>query len=426
MGLFDLNGSGGPVFFVYKMAENISKFCYNSRELNLKKGDNMKKILLIATVLGLLVSCAEAFDQNVAIEDALARVANSAAKVKNAKVISIVPFEYGPGFTVKNVEDKIVLKLAKTGSFKVMDKRSLEALISEKKFSLTGLTDQATLKDIGALLNADTLLFGKVVLSGESVVITINMKDVVSGAVVWADEFVGVDLNKVTFGPGIRSGFFNGSVRYVLNDNATNFSSVNGGSADNQFFFAFTGSFEQSLQSMKAISFSLDGIFYRGFFQPDPVDSLTTIGADIYEFKSTCNYTNLKLQLCALVRLHLGYMFDWNNDIVVVYFGPGLDANYMLADATYRLTQTTGGTFDSGDITYKKQIGEVLAFGGMTFRVGVELKLSTNFSVFMEAFYIPEITVNMINVDAQSRILPKVTISQGNSTYGLGIKYVIF
>ena len=384
----------------------------------------MKRNFLAMIVFMLAASFAGAFDQNVAIDDALSRVATSAAKVKNAKVISVVPFEYGPGFTVKNVEDKIVLKLAKTGSFKVMDKRSLEALISEKKLSLSGLTDQATLKDVGAMLNADTLLFGKVILSGESVVITVNMKDVVNGAVVWADEFVGEDLNKVTFGPGIRSGFFNGNVRYLLNDGAANFATVNGGSAENQFFFAFTGSFEQRLQGMKGLSFSLDGIFYRGYFQPDPVAATTTLGSDSYLFRSTANYTNLKLQLCALVKLHPGYIFDWGNDVLVFYFGPGLDANYMLADATYRLTQTSGGTYESGDITYKKQIGEILAFGGMTFRVGVELKLSTNFSVFMEAFYIPEITANMI--EANTRILPKVTISQGNSTYGLGIKYVIF
>jgi hypothetical protein len=43
----------------------------------------------------------------------------------------------------------------------------------------------------------------------------------------------------------------------------------------------------------------------------------------------------------------------------------------------------------------------------------------------MEAFYIPEVTANMIEVEG-GRILPKVTIGQGNSTYGLGIKYNIF
>jgi len=212
-----------------------------------------------------------AMDQNVAIDDALSRVYSSASKIKNAKVISIVPFEYGPGITFKSVEDKIVLKLAKTGNFKVMDKKSLETIINEQKLSLTGLTEQTNMAKIGQLLNADCLLFGKVTLSGESIVINVNLKDVATGAVVWADEFVGEDLNKISFGPGIRSGFFNGSVNYLLNDGATNFTTVPGGSAENQFFFAFTGSFEQRLQGLKAISFSLDGIFYRGYFQPDPV-----------------------------------------------------------------------------------------------------------------------------------------------------------
>jgi hypothetical protein len=275
---------------------------------------------------------------------------------------------------------------------------------------------------IGQLLNADALLFGRVVISGDSIIINVNLKDVATGAVLWADEFVGEDLNRINFGPGIRSGFFNGSVKYLLNDGAAGFSTVAGGSAENQFFFAFTFSFEQRLQAMKAVSFSLDGIFYRGFMQPDPVAETTTIGANTYIFKSDCNYTNLKLQLCALVRIHPGYIFDWNNDVLVLYFGPGLDANYMLADATYSLTKT-GNAVE--EIAYKKEIGQILAFGGMTFRAGVELKLSANFSVFMEAFYIPEITANMIGVQG-NKILPKVTIGQGNSTYGLGIKYNIF
>jgi len=386
----------------------------------------MRKVFLTVLMFALSVSSAGAFDQNIAIDDALSKVLTSAAKIKNAKVISIVPFEYGPGLTVKSVEDKIVLKLAKTGNFKVMDKRSLEALLTEQKLSLTGLTEQTNISKIGQLLNADSLLFGRVTLSNETLIISVNMKDVATGAVVWADEFTGEDLNKVTFGPGIRSGFFNGSVKYLLNDTLSSPITLPGGFAENQFFFAFTFSFEQRLQSIKAVSFSLDGIFYRGFFQPDPVIApKTTIGGNDYTFSATANYTDLKLQLCALVRLHLGYMFDWNSDVLVIYFGPGLDANYMLADAKYRLTQTSGaGAYDSGDINYKKDIGQVLAFGGMTFRVGVELKLSANLSVFMEAFYIPEFTVSM--PDVSTRILPKVTIGQGNSTYGLGIRYVIF
>jgi len=379
------------------------------------------KVLILFLAAGFYLS---AMDQNVAIDDALSKVYSSALKIKNAKVISVVPFEYGPGITFKSVEEKIVLKLAKTGNFKVMDKQSLQAIINEQKLTLTGLTEQTNMSKIGQLLNADALLFGRVTLSGETIIINVNMKDVATGAVVWADEFTGEDLNKINFGPGVRSGFFNGSVRYLLNDGATNFKTVDGGSAENQFFFAFTFTFEQKLQAMKAISFSLDGIFYRGFMQPDPVAVSTTIGANTYDFKSTSNYTNLKLQLCALVRLHPGYMFDWGNDVLVIYFGPGLDANYMLADATYNLKQTSGGTYDSGDINYKREIGQILAFGGMTFRVGVELKLSTNFSVFMEAFYIPEITASMTGAD--TKILPKVTIGQGNSTYGIGAKYLIF
>ena len=117
-----------------------------------------------------------AMDQNVAIDDALSRVYSSASKIKNAKVISIVPFEYGPGITFKSVEDKIVLKLAKTGNFKVMDKKSLETIINEQKLSLTGLTEQTNMAKIGQLLNADCLLFGKVTLSGESIVINVNLK----------------------------------------------------------------------------------------------------------------------------------------------------------------------------------------------------------------------------------------------------------
>ena len=56
----------------------------------------MRKVLFALVTLVLGVTCAGAFDQNIAIDDALSKVLASALKIKNAKVISVVPFEYDP------------------------------------------------------------------------------------------------------------------------------------------------------------------------------------------------------------------------------------------------------------------------------------------------------------------------------------------
>lgn len=384
----------------------------------------MKNILcVVVTLLVLFMGFSYARDLNVMVDDALSKVANSASKIENTKVITIFPFEYSSEVTIKNVEDKIALKLAKTGKFKVLDRKSLEAIIQEQKLSLTGITEETAISKVGKLLNSDSLLFGKVSISDERIIINVSLKDIATGAIVWADEFVGEDLNRIYFGPGIRSGFFNASMPITISDGNGNLEIVRPNDITNGFFFAFMFSYIQRMQEVKAISLSLDGIFYRGYIQPDLLDTKKKIGADEYRLTMNGNFTDLKMNLCALVRIHPGYIFDWGSDFLIFYAGPGLDANYILASSTYRLNQVTGGTFDTGELNYSKGFGQALAFGGVTFRAGIEMKFTNNFSIFMEAYYIPEFTYKFQDIHTQ--IQQNLTVSSG-SFYGFGARYLLF
>lgn len=382
----------------------------------------MKRLIFLGVSLFLCNICF-ARDLNVMMDDALGKIPDAASKIKpEVKIISIVPFEYSKDIDVKNIETKVAIGLAKTGKFKIRDEKSLKAIIDEQKLQLSGLTQQSEMKKVGELLGADALLFGKAYISNEKLIISLELKDVATGAYIWADEFTGEDLNRIYFGPGLRTGFFNASIPTLITTPGGDQTFITQDDYNNGFFFAFMFSYIQKMQQMKAVSFSLDGIFYRGFVQFDAYDKTFTLGGKTYRYRANANYTDLKLNLCALVRVHPGYIFGWNNDLLVFYGGPGLDANYFLASGKYQLNEVSA-VFDTGELSYDKTLGSALAFGGITFRVGIELNLTCNFAVFIEAYYIPDVTYKFN--DVSQYINPQLTVKSGQS-YGMGVRYIIF
>ncbi len=373
-----------------------------------------------------------AADQNSMQKDALSRLYGSVSRITVAdiKTVMISQFEYSKEITLKTAEEAIASVLAKTGKYKVIDKKSLKDLLDQQKFSLSGLTEETEARKIGKLLSADAVLFGNVSISGEVMVITLSLRDVATGALLWSDRFEGEDLTRIYFGPGLRSGFFSASmpIAIMLPGTLTQVV-VQPLDINNGFFFAFSFSYVQRMPDVKAVSFGLDGVFYRGYAQFDDLTKTGIAdGASAYTFTAKGSYTDLKLNLCALVRIHLGPLLDMGSDFLVLYAGPGLDGNYMLADATYNLKQTAGGTYASGDVVYTKQIGQALAFGGVTFRIGLEMRFTPAFSVLVEAYSIPSFTYNFndVSVPGGAGIDPKLTIGAGNNYYGIGMRYLIF
>ncbi len=392
----------------------------------------MKKIMMMLFLSAVLAIPAFSADQNSMQKDALTRLYGSVSRITVAdiKTVMITPFEYSKDITLKTAEDAVAATLAKTGKYKVIDKKSLKELVEQQKYSISGLTDETEARKIGKLLSADAVLFGSVSISGEVMVITLSLRDVATGALLWSDRFEGEDLTRIYFGPGLRSGFFSASMPITLTLPVT-LTQVVAQPLDinNGFFFAFSFSYVQRMPDVKAVSFGLDGIFYRGFAQFDDLTKTGIAdGASSYTFTAKGSYTDLKLNLCALVRIHLGPLLDMGSDFLILYAGPGLDGNYMLADATYNLKQTAGGVYASGDVGYTKQIGQALAFGGVTFRIGLEMRFTPAFSVFVEAYSIPSFTYNFndVNVPGGAGIDPKLTIGAGNNFYGLGMRYLIF
>ena len=178
----------------------------------------MKKIAMMIFLSAVLVIPAFSADQNSMQKDALTRLYGSVSRITVAdiKTVMITPFEYSRDITLKTAEDAVAATLAKTGKYKVIDKKSLKELVDQQKLSISGLTEETEARKIGKLLSADAVLFGSVSISGEVMVITLSLRDVATGALLWSERFEGEDLSRIYFGPGIRSGFFSASLPITL------------------------------------------------------------------------------------------------------------------------------------------------------------------------------------------------------------------
>ncbi len=84
----------------------------------------------------------------------------------NNSSIAVIEFTDINGQTVENgkiLAERIITHLAQHKEIKVVERSKVNKLLEEQKLSLTGLTDSATTKKIGKILNVDALLTGTLI-----------------------------------------------------------------------------------------------------------------------------------------------------------------------------------------------------------------------------------------------------------------------
>lgn len=367
-------------------------------------------------IVFLITTSGYSMDFNSMVDDAIDSLPERVKDIENVKTIAIKEFEYGKDIEVRNVEEKVAYKLAKLSKFRVADRKSLNILLKEQSLSLSGITELNEINKIGKILNVDAFVFGKVNMSGDVVVINLEMRDVATATIIWNEEFIGEDSNKASLGFGIRLGTYSASSRtYVSGSGLKEFTNIQG--KDNGVYIAFLFHFVQRMSFSKGFSFGIDGIFSRGDWQMSRYnDAVLNNNYNLYQ---TSTYKDYNLTLIPLVRVHPAYLFDWKNDVVVLYAGAGLSADYVELVGNFRLKQNNGN-IDTGEKNYSKIN---LNPGNFAYKFGSEFRFTEKYSMFLEVYHLPEMTMKFEDVD--SNIAPEFTL-KSNIYYGLGAKYYFF
>ena len=90
-----------------------------------------------------------------------------------------------------SVQDQMVNILLESNKFKVIDRRSLQALLKEQSLSLSGMVDNAAMIKAGKLIGVQGFFFGNMNLKDDKVVFTIKLIDVASSALVFSKTITG-------------------------------------------------------------------------------------------------------------------------------------------------------------------------------------------------------------------------------------------
>jgi curli biogenesis system outer membrane secretion channel CsgG len=138
-------------------------FAATVRSENISKGGCMKKSVLIAVCVSLLLvvamaGCAPKVKSRVLMP--------AEVNLKGYKNVAVIDFD-GQGITGKNISRWLEAALldAKVGGapyFKVVTRSQLTKVLKEQEIQMTGLTDPATSKQVGKILGIDAIISGTI------------------------------------------------------------------------------------------------------------------------------------------------------------------------------------------------------------------------------------------------------------------------
>jgi TolB-like protein len=95
--------------------------------------------------------------------------------------VAVSPFEVRAGFTKDEAEvvfELFVSELVGTGSVKVVDRNSFDAIMEQMKFQITDWSDSAKVAQLGQALNANSIIRCVVMKMGEQLIMTANILDI--------------------------------------------------------------------------------------------------------------------------------------------------------------------------------------------------------------------------------------------------------
>lgn len=86
------------------------------------------------------------------------------------------------------VTDLLRTELFNTGRFKVVERQTIQKIIEEQKFQMSGLTDAEQAAEIGRILNVQKIMVGTVTRLGTTHLINVRLVDVQTGLVELAES----------------------------------------------------------------------------------------------------------------------------------------------------------------------------------------------------------------------------------------------
>lgn len=374
-----------------------------------------RKLFLVMVFVAAFCGFSYAIDQNVMVDDALQNFSKTIENVSGIKTIAIYPFEYSASVKIRNVEDKIILKITESGKFRVIDRKDIEVLLKEQALALSGVVENSKMSELGKLKGADAFLFGKVNVIGNRLIINLTLKEVATGAILWSSELKGVDYTSVTIGSGVRLGQYKATSSVQVNNDPTERGTQN---EDDGIYVSYLFNFVQRLYKSQNFSFGVDAIFSLGIL---PINRVSEDLLNGYFLSSTIQWRDYNLTVIPIVRAHLAKMLNpKGEDYFVFYGGIGFSTDYIQLVGT---TDTlTGAATDSVTTKYDSGIIQNHSKGGFAYKVGFEIIFSPKFSVFMEGYNLPKETMSYDDIAAGGLIKENVEYKAGNY-YSIGAKY---
>lgn len=118
----------------------------------------MKKKLLAILLVLIIVSCG-----TTAMMMTVTRPAEVNLKQYNKIAVGDIVDEYGKEDRhAKDIADEITTSLFASGKYEVLDRQNLNSIMTEHKLSLSGLIDENTASELGKIIGAAALVFGRI------------------------------------------------------------------------------------------------------------------------------------------------------------------------------------------------------------------------------------------------------------------------
>lgn len=106
----------------------------------------------------------------------------------HSPVIAVAEFQNATGrqeleFMGNSVPAILTTDLTKTGQITIVERRKINRIAEEQRFSLSGMVDERTAKEVGRLLGADYLVTGAVIKLGSDIRVDVTLINITSGQI---------------------------------------------------------------------------------------------------------------------------------------------------------------------------------------------------------------------------------------------------
>ena len=118
----------------------------------------MKKSIILLVVLALLIGCGTTSVMMIVTRPAGVNLSN----YKKIAIGDIVDADGSVSRHAQDIADDLTTALFDSETFEVLDRQNLQSIMSEHKLSTTGIIDEDTASELGKVIGAAVLVFGRI------------------------------------------------------------------------------------------------------------------------------------------------------------------------------------------------------------------------------------------------------------------------